>query len=94
METSISTDYKKPTKQEILEALSSSMFLLEKNYGRIKTIGCADGRKQKDKISKEDAASPTVALESIMINSAIEQHEERDVSTIDIPVTYLHTQND
>ena len=45
MENFIPMDYIKLTKQEILEALSSLVFLVDKFYGRIKAIGCIDERK-------------------------------------------------
>ena len=70
------------------------MFLTEKRDGNIKGRACADGRKQQESIRKEDAASPTVALESIFLTSAIEAHEGREVATIDIPGAYLHTDTD
>ena len=43
---------------------------------------------------KEDAASPTVSLGCIMINSAIEVHKGKYVATIDILVSYIHTDSD
>jgi len=35
-------------------------------------------------MSKENTASPTVALESIFLTSVIDAHENRDVEVIDI----------
>eukprot|EP00957_Ditylum_brightwellii_P180301 13735093-Ditylum_brightwellii.AAC.1 len=52
------------TKEQKQEALRAIMFLKEKRCGRIKGQTCADGRKQRGQIPKEDAASPTVAPES------------------------------
>jgi hypothetical protein len=40
-------------------------------------------------ILREDAASPTAALESIMITGVIEAKEERDVMTCDIQNTFI-----
>ena len=79
------------TKKERADAIASLMFLTEKRDGRIKGCACADGRKQREHIKKEDAASPTAALESILITSTIAAHERRDLATIDIPGAYLHT---
>jgi hypothetical protein len=38
---------------------------------------------------REDVASPTAALESIMITGVIKAKEERDVMTCDIPNTFI-----
>ena len=45
-------------------------------------------------IKIEYATSPTVSLGVIMINSAIESHEEIDVATISITGTYLNIELD
>ena len=42
----------------------------------------------------EDAASPTVATESVLITAAVGAHEGRDVEKIDTSGTYLHTETD
>jgi hypothetical protein len=39
--------------------------------------------------SREDAASPTAALESILITGVIEAKEKRDVMTCDIPNAFI-----
>jgi hypothetical protein len=70
------------------------MFLKEKRNGDIKGRACADGRKQWKTINKEDAASPTVATESVFTTAAIEAHEGRRVAVFDIPGAYLHTKTD
>ena len=66
------------------------VFLVDKRGGRVKVRGCEVGWNQREKIIKEDAASPTVALEIIMIVSKIEAYAEHDVATIDITGAYLH----
>ena len=53
------------------------MFLKEKRDGTIKGRGCADGRKQREYTNKEDASSPTVAIESVFLTSVIDAHEAR-----------------
>ena len=45
-------------------------------------------------IAKEEAASPTVALELVFMTAAIDARENREVVTIDIPGTLLHATND
>ena len=72
------------------------MNIVEKRDGRVKAQAVADCSKERTQpgYKKEDGASPTVATDSIMITSAIEAHEQRDVATIYIPGTYLHAYND
>ena len=80
------------TEKQKKEALSSLMFLTEKRCGRIKARACVNGSPQRDYIKKEDAASPTVMLDSVMITSAIDAHEGRKVVTCDIPGAFLHAE--
>jgi hypothetical protein len=75
-------------------ALSYLMFLKEKCCGKIKGRGCADGRKQRDYISKDDASSPTVSLEALMLSCVIDAREGRDVATADIPGAFMQTKMD
>ena len=44
-------------------------------------------------MNEEDIASPTVVLESIFITVAIEAYEDREVTTVDIPNTFIQTDN-
>ena len=43
-------------------ALSYLMFLKRKRSGKVKARGCADGRPQREYISKEESSSPTVSI--------------------------------
>jgi hypothetical protein len=70
------------------------MFLKKKRCGTIKGRGCADGRKQRQFIPKEDASAPTVAIESVMMSCAIDAKEERDVATVDIPGAFMQADMD
>ena len=56
--------------------LESHMFLKEKRDGKIKGRTVAGGNKQRDYISKEDASSPTVATESVLLSCIIDAEEE------------------
>jgi hypothetical protein len=67
------------------------MFLKQKGDGKIKGRTVAGGNKQRDYISKEDASSPTVATESVLLSCIIEAEEERDVTVVDIPNTCIQT---
>ena len=79
------------TKEMRDKALPYLMFLKQKRCGKIKGRGCADGRRQRDFISKEDAASPTVSLHALMILCMIDALEGRHVATVDIPGAFLQT---
>ena len=74
-------------------ALSSLIFLKEKRNGRVKARSCANGSVQQEHVAKEEAASPTVTLESVFVTDAIDAKENREVVTIDIPGAFLHATN-
>ena len=57
----------------------------------IKGRGCADERKQRDWLSKEDTSSPNVSTEGIMLSCMIDAMEGREVATADIPGAFLKT---
>jgi hypothetical protein len=71
--------------------LESHMFLKQKRDGNIKGITAAGGNKQRDYISKEDASSPTVATESVLLSCIINAEEERGVVVVDIPNAFVQT---
>jgi hypothetical protein len=70
-------------------ALRYLMFLKEKRCGTIKGRGCADGRPQRDYMSKEDTSSPTVATEALILSCLIDAIEKRHVATCDIPGAFM-----
>lgn len=63
------------TKDDKDKALDMILLIEEKKDGRIKGRGVANGSKQRGSISKEEAASPTVSLESILLTSIIDAKE-------------------
>ena len=67
------------------------MFLTRKKTGIVKGRGCADGRKQKAYIKKEDSAAPTVALAALFLSCIQHSTEHRFVVTADIPGAFLQT---
>jgi Reverse transcriptase (RNA-dependent DNA polymerase) len=77
------------TYQEKKASLAYLMFLKEKRSGQIKGRGCADGRPQRETIPKEEASSPTVAVESVLLSCTMDAHEERDVAILDIPGAFM-----
>jgi hypothetical protein len=70
------------------------IFLKKKRNGTVKARSCANGSVQRDHIAKEEAASLTVALESVFVTAAIDERENSEMVTIDIPSAFLHATND
>jgi hypothetical protein len=71
------------------EALNYLMFLKRKRYGKIKTRGCADGRPQREYISKDESSSLTVSIYALMTSCLMDAIEGRKVATCDIPGAFL-----
>jgi hypothetical protein len=65
------------------------MFLKQKRSGKIKGSGCADGRKQREHTNKEDASSPTVAIESVLLSFTIDAKEGSDVATVNLSGAFI-----
>jgi hypothetical protein len=65
--------------------------VLESREGNIKGRTVVGGNKQRYYISKEDASSPTVATESVLLLCIIDAKEERDVAVVDIPNAFVQT---
>jgi hypothetical protein len=77
------------TRAEKKASLEYLMFLKQKRCGRIKGRGCADGRKQRVYMSKEETSSPTVTTEGLFLSCIIDAKEGRDVATADIPGAFM-----
>jgi hypothetical protein len=67
------------------EALNYLMFLKRKRCGKIKARGCADGRPQREYITKDESSSPTVSIYALMTSCLMDAIEGRKVATCDIP---------
>ena len=80
---------KEMTSTERRKAQLALMFLTEKRDESIKGRLVYNGKPTREWLSREDAASPTAALESIMITGVIEAKEERDVMSNDIPNAFI-----
>ncbi len=65
------------------------VFVKKKRSGQIKARKVAGGNKQRDFISKEDASSPTVATELVLLTSVVDVKENRNVAIIDIPNAFI-----
>jgi len=77
------------TPQEKRKAMEALLFLAEKQDGTIKGRQVYNGKPTQEWLSKEDAASPTVSLESIMLLAAIDAYKKRDNMTVDIPNAFI-----
>jgi len=80
--------------KERASALAYLMFLKEKRTGEVKGRGCADGRPQKDYMTKEENSAPTVSVEALMISCIIDAMERRDVAIVDIPGAFMQENMD
>jgi hypothetical protein len=49
------------------------------------------GQQAEDFISKENASSPTVATESVLLASLVDAQENRDIAIVDIPNAFIQT---
>jgi hypothetical protein len=63
----------------------------KKGMARSKDKPFAGGNKQRDYISKEDASSPTVATEAVLLTCIIDAEEGRDVAVVDISNPFIQT---
>jgi hypothetical protein len=68
------------------------MFLTEKRDKSIKGRMVYNGKPTRDWTAREDSASPTVALESIMLTAIVDAKEKRDVMTADVPNAFIQAQ--
>ena len=78
------------TREPISRAMRIITMIKEKCRGVLKGRSCVDGRPQWVYISEEEAASPTTALESLLITLLIDAWEGRDVATADVVGAYLN----
>jgi hypothetical protein len=73
------------------QILEMHVFVKKKRMGQIKARKVAGGNKQRDFISKENASSPTVATESVLLTSLVDGQETCDVAIVDIPNAFIQT---
>jgi hypothetical protein len=67
------------------DALSYLMFLKRKRDGTVKARGCADGRPQREYITKDESSSPTVSIYPLMASCLMDGIDDCKVVTCDIP---------
>ena len=76
------------------EALAYLMFLRPKRCGKVKGRGCADGRKQRAYIAREESTAPTVSTEAVFLTAVIDALENREVAVLDIPGAFMQADID
>jgi hypothetical protein len=59
--------------------------------GRLKARKVIGGTKQCDDITKEDASSPTVSAEAVILTCVIDALEGRDIAVVDISNAFVQT---
>ena len=74
--------------------LESHLFLKEKQDNSLKGCMVAGGNKQRGTMPKEEASSPTAALESALLTAVVDAAEGRDVAIVDIPNAFVQTKLD
>jgi hypothetical protein len=79
-------DVNKKRRKQIIEL---HVFVKKKHTGQIKARKVAGGNKQRDFTRKENASSPTVATESVLLTSLADAQENRDVAIVDIPNAFI-----
>ena len=84
-------DLNKLNRQEYDQFLESTLFLKGKIDATIKGRMVANVNKQRGTIPKDDATSPTSALESVLLTTIIDAKEGQDMSIFDIPNTFVKT---
>ena len=71
------------------EALGYLMFLKKKQNGTVKGRGCADGRKQRAYITKEESTSPTISTEAVFLTADVDAWEGQKVAVLDVPGAFM-----
>ena len=61
----------------------------KKRCGTIKGQGCANERKQRVYINKQDASALTVATESLLLTCLTNASKNRDVAIVDVPRAFM-----
>ena len=74
------------------KVMMALMLLTEKRDGTIKGRMVYNGKPTQEWLSKEDAASPTTSLESLLLTAMIDAHEGHDVMTADVPNAFIQAE--
>ena len=87
----IPTDTSSLKDVEEKQALPAVNLIKEKWNGYLKGRTCANGSGQRKYLKEDESvASPTAALESLIMTLPIDAYKGRDVVTYDVPGAHLH----
>ncbi len=81
--------WKSLTAEQRKKVLESHIFVERKQDGSLKARQVAGGNKQQGYITKEDASSPTVSSEAVMLTCVIDATKKRDVAVVDTPNAFI-----
>ena len=70
-------------------SLAYLMFLQRKRSRQVKARGCADGRLQREYITKLESSSPCVKTHALFFSCIVDAFENRCVVVVDIPAAFL-----
>ena len=82
-------DVDKLTYKDKKKALRAVNLIKLKRCGKVKGRMCANGAHQRKFILREEAKSPTVSLDGLLLTAMIAAYEKRNVVTFDIPSAFL-----
>jgi hypothetical protein len=83
--------WKSLTADQCKKVLESHIFVERKQDGVLKARQVAGGNKQWGYIMKEDARSPTVSSEAVILTCIVDANENREVAIVDIPNAFIQT---
>ncbi len=83
--------WKSPTANQCKKVLESHFFVERKQDGVLKAWQVAGGNNQQGYITKEDASSPTVSSEAVLLMCVVDANENREVAIVDIPNAFIQT---
>ncbi len=85
------THWKLLTSEQCKKVLESHIFVEWKQDGVLKARQVAGGNKQRGYVMKEDASSPTVSSEAVMLACIVNANENREGAIADIPNAFVQT---
>ena len=71
--------------------MENLIILVKKRDGRVKACTCKNGSTQREYTDREEAASPIVMKEAVLITGVIEAKQRQDVMTANIPNAFVQT---
>ncbi len=77
--------WKSLTAEQHKKVMESHIFVERKRNGILEAQQVAGGNMQQRYITKEDASSPTVSLEAVLLMCIVNANKNRDVAIVDTP---------